>query len=307
MSSKVQLLWEKLSKTVQMRTDKTFAQLTTIGCGGKVAIVAYPTTFAQLKRCVKLAKRLQVNYLVLGRGSNFLASDNYFDGMVICTTKLNKMRRFATTVWCQCGANTARVATFCAKRSLCGAEFMYCLPATVGGAVVMNAGCFGYDTSQLVKKVWYLQDGKLKTALSSKCGFGKRSSIFKNSDKIVVAVKLALGRGRAAEIAERSKMLLQAKKSTQPLGEKSFGSAFFNASGTASKLIDQAGLKNFQIGGAKVSNIHAGFVINIDKSSSYDIYLLLRHIKEQVFLQFGEQLTLEVQTVGFDNETHNLG
>ena len=146
-----------------MRTDKTFAQLTTIGCGGKVAIVAYPTTFAQLKRCVKLAKRLQVNYLVLGRGSNFLASDNYFDGMVICTTKLNKMRRFATTVWCQCGANTARVATFCAKRSLCGAEFMYCLPATVGGAVVMNAGCFGYDTSQLVKKVWYLQDGKLKT------------------------------------------------------------------------------------------------------------------------------------------------
>ena len=307
MVTKIDLLWKKLSRKMPTFTNKSFADLTTIGCGGKVALVAYPTTILQLKQCLKWAKRLDVRHLILGRGSNFLASDNCFEGLVVCTSKLNKIRRFATTVWCQCGANTARVATFCAKRGLSGTEFMYCLPATIGGAVVMNAGCFGYDTSQIVKKVWYLQEGKIKRASWLKCQFAKRSSIFKNSNRVVVCAKLHLVRGDIKQIEWHAKQLLQTKKSTQPLGEKTFGSAFFNASGTASKLIDNAGLKNYQIGGAKVSNIHAGFVINIDKSSSYDIYLLLRHVQQQVFLQFGEQLTMEVQTIGFDDETNNLG
>jgi UDP-N-acetylmuramate dehydrogenase len=95
---------------------------------------------------------------------------------------------------------------------------------------------------------------------------------------------------------------MEHKRATQPLGQKSFGSAFFNSSGTASRLIDQAGLKNCQIGGAKVSNVHAGFVINIDKATSFDIYLLLLHIKEQVYLRFGEDLELEVQTTGFNDD-----
>ncbi len=300
-------LYRKLHKKVAVFTNKAFADITTIGCGGKISILAYPTTVKQLKYCLKHAQKRQVKWLVLGRGSNFLASDDDFVGLVVCTTKMAKIRRFATTVWCQCGANTARVATFCAQRGLSGVQCWYCLPATVGGAVVMNAGCFGQTTSSVVKKVWYLDGNRLKTAKLHQCAFGRRTSTFADTSKVVVTAKLRLKRGDSKQIKSQQKQMMERKRATQPIGEKSFGSAFFNASGTASMLIDKAGLKNYQIGGAKVSNIHAGFVINIDKSSSYDIYLLLRHIKEQVYLQFGEQLTLEVKTTGFGDETDNFG
>lgn len=302
MKSNLRSLQQKLSKKVALYTNKTFAQLTTIGCGGKIAIVAYPSTVRQLKLCIKLAKKHQVKYLILGRGSNFLASDDRFCGLVICTAKLNKVRRFATTVWCQCGANTAKTALFCAKRGLAGVEFWYCLPASVGGAVVMNAGCFGADTASIVKKVCYLDGLQVKWARSSKCKFCRRNSIFKNSNLVVLGAKLKLRRSKAQDVVATCKQLMERKKATQPLGQRSFGSAFFNKSGTASRLIDQAGLKNYQIGGAKVSNVHAGFVINIDKATSFDIYLLLLHIKEQVYLRFGEDLQLEVQTTGFDKD-----
>ena len=300
MKSNLYLLQQKLSRRVALYTNKSFADLTTIGCGGKIALVAYPSTVRQLRLSVKLAKKHQVKYLILGRGSNFLASDDSFFGLVICTSKLNKVRRFATTVGCQCGANTARVATFCAKRGLTGAEFWYCLPASVGGAVAMNAGCFGNETANVVKTVRYLDGTKIKRAKTGKCKFSKRNSIFKNSSLVVLSVKLKLRRSKAQDVVATCKQLMEIKRSTQPLGQRSFGSAFFNSSGTASRLIDQAGLKNYQIGGAKVSNVHAGFVINIDKATSFDIYLLLLHIKEQVYLRFGESLQLEVQTTGFD-------
>ncbi len=302
MKSNLRSLQQKLSKKVALYTNKTFAQLTTIGCGGKIALVAYPSTVRQLKLCIKLAQKHQVKYLVLGRGSNFLASDDDFCGLVICTSKLNKVRRFATMVWCQCGANTARVATFCAKKGLSGVEFWYCLPASVGGAVAMNAGCFGNETANVVKEVHYLDGTKIKRAKTGKCKFCRRNSIFKNSNLVVLGAKLKLRRSKAQDVVATCKQLMERKRATQPLGQRSFGSAFFNSSGTASRLIDQAGLKNCQIGGAKVSNVHAGFVINIDKATSFDIYLLLLHIKEQVYLQFGEDLELEVQTTGFDDD-----
>ena len=306
MPTSLQILQRKLSKRMAVYTNKTFAQLTTIGCGGKVALVAYPRTIRQVKLCIKWAKKCNVKHLVLGRGSNFLASDNPFDGLVVCTGKLNKIRRFLTTVWCQCGANTAKTALFCAKCGLAGVEFFYCLPATVGGAVVMNAGCFGADMASVVKRVWYLKDGKVRYAPASKCKFARRNSIYKNSDKVVLAVQLKLTKGNSKQILSKCQELMSIKRATQPLGEKSFGSAFFNQSGTASRLIDQAGLKNYQIGGAKVSNVHAGFVINIDKATSFDIYLLLLHIKEQVYLRFGEDLQLEVQTTGFNDDLGRL-
>lgn len=302
MKENLTLLAEKLRKKVAVDNAKTFANLTTIGCGGKVGIVAYPTNLGQLKYCLTLAKKYNTNFVVLGKGSNFLASDDDFDGLVICTERLNKLRRFATTVWCQCGVHTAKLALFCAKRGLGGCEFLYCLPATVGGAVVMNAGCFGNEMANVVKAVWYLEDNKLKKVNATNCKFSKRSSMFKNGNKVVVAVQLQLKRGNKKAILDTCKSLMAKKRATQPLGQKTFGSAFFNKDGTASLLIDKAGLKNFQIGGAKVSNLHAGFVINIDKATSFDIYLLLLHIKRQVYLKFGQTLTLEVQTLGFDRE-----
>ncbi|MBR2974712.1 MAG: UDP-N-acetylmuramate dehydrogenase [Clostridia bacterium] len=307
MMSNLQQLQERLAKRVCICLNKSFAQLTTIGCGGEIAIVAYPTTIRQFRLCLRWAKRLSVPHLVLGRGSNLLASDDKFLGLVICTTRLSKVRRFATTVWCQCGASTARIAKYCAARGLTGAEFWYCLPASVGGAVVMNAGCFGADTSSIVSRVYYLEGTRLCSISGRQCRFGKRTSLFKQSDKVVVAAKLRLGRGNSKAIRARCKAMMAKKRLTQPLGQKTFGSAFFNDSGTASRLIDQAGLKNFRIGDAKVSNLHAGFVINIDKATSFDIYLLLRHVQSQVYLRFGEILSLEVQTTGFFEETNDLG
>ncbi|MCM1042884.1 MAG: UDP-N-acetylmuramate dehydrogenase [Corallococcus sp.] len=283
--------------------DKTFASLTTAGCGGKINLCVFPQSVRQLVRCVKLAQKYDVPYFVLGKGSNTLASDGEYDGLVICTRKMTRVKVKGNRVYCDCGVNTVALAKVLCREGLSGGEYLYCLPATVGGAVTMNAGCFSMQTSDIVVSVKYFHDGKVRTSYADKCKFGYRTSIFKQLDYCVLSAELVLKKSDPITVENKCKQCFEKKSAAQPLKERSMGCVFYLNEDSASKLIDRAGLKGKRIGGAEVSVKHAGFIICVDNCTSKDVYLLMQHIAKTVKEKYSKTLIREVTLVGFDENT----
>lgn len=284
---------------VLTKSGVTFTQLTTIGCGGNIALTVYPISTEQLAYTVKVVRQFDVPYAVLGRGSNVLASESDFWGVVIVTTRMTEIHNGVGEIKALCGTPTVALARLLADNSCGDGEFLHCLPATVGGAAVMNAGCFGQNMAGIVSEVTYIDDkGNLRTTDGKDCDFGYRNSIFKQNADMIVAEVTIKKRAVRYDVATKCKEMFEQKRATQPLSEKSFGCAFYSKDFAASRLIDLAGLKGLTIGGAKVSEKHAGFVINVDKAKSQDIYLLLTYIKDAVRQKFRCQLNTEVCLLG---------
>ncbi len=292
---------EKLQKLqVQYSTDYTFSQLTTFGTGGKIAVVAFPQTCRQLVKTLRFLRRNNVRFVVLGRGSNVLASDDFFDGVVVCTRRFCKVFAVGKKVICTGGTLTSRLFALCCKKHLSGTEFLSCIPATVGGAITMNAGCFCEETSKIVKRVVALSpSGKIVNFSQKRCLFDKRQSIFQQGYIVLFAV-LKLKRKSESEIRQKAKQLHYLKALSQPLDKKSAGCVFYSPTCAVSALIDKAGLKGFTVGGAQISKKHAGFVVNIDKATSKDIYLVLVNIYNALLSQFGVRAQTEIQLINFD-------
>ena len=301
-----QLLVQMKKYSVETSVDKRFSELTTLGCGGKIQVTLFPDTVTKLVKTVRLLRRLKVNYYVLGKGSNVLASDDDFDGVVIVTTAMNRIDVHGVKIYALAGASTLNVYKQAEIRGLTGGEFLSCLPATIGGATVCNAGCFGQDVKGILRSVTVLHNGKVKRLSLEQCKLCKRNSIFKQQPQyIVLAVKLKLKQSTPEQVKQRSQQMRKTKADTQPLNYRSAGCVLYHDSVSISRLTDQAGLKGYAVGGAIVSDKHAGFILNVDKASSKDIYLVMQHIERVIWERFGIQAKREICLVNFNTQDVN--
>ena len=283
------------------QTDVTFQKLTTIGVGGAVALTVYPQTVQQLVWLARYLKKGNVPHVFVGNGSNILAGDGDYNGVVVVTKSVNAISVDGQYVTAECGANTASVCTQLVANGLTGGEFFGCIPATVGGAVACNAGCFNQCVAEVLVSADVLYKGRLRTLSASQCNFGKRQSLFKNNaDYLVISATMMFPRASVAHVKQTLASMRQKKSETQPLGEKSAGSVLYDETVAVSRLIDQAGLKGFTIGQAQVSKKHAGFVINLDKATATDIYLLIEFVKNTLQEKFGVFPKTELCFVNMD-------
>ena len=291
---------------IASHTNYAFSQLTTLAVGGPIALTIFPTQTSQLVNAAKYLTKHNVPFCVLGKGSNILASDNPFDGVVIATKNLNGVCANGTFVTADCGTPTAKVAQLCVAKGLSGGEFLACLPASVGGVTICNAGCFGQCAQDIVHSVKVLLNGVIKTLSNKQCNFTHRNSIFKNSNYVILQVTFCFAQSTATQVAHKIQWMKCQKSKTQPLGSKTAGCVLYNANVPLSKLIDEAGLKGYQIGQAKVSKKHAGFVINIDKSSAKDIYLIIQYIQQVLLERYNVTSKVELNLLNFAEGTNDI-
>lgn len=297
------LLLSKMKKfSVSTLTNLPFAGLTTFKSGGTIKLVIYPDTIRKLVKCLRLLDKLNVDHVILGKGSNFLASDYPYDGVAVVTTKIKGVKIKKTAAAALCGTSTASFAKELCKNALSGGEFFACLPASVGGAVTCNAGCYNQEVSQILTEVTAYRKGKIKRIKASCCKFSKRNSLFKNSDYVVLTAKFRFTTSTKEQISASIAEMQQKKRDTQPLDKRSAGSALYHKTAQVSKLIDQAGLKGYSVGDAQVSTKHAGFVINNGAATSEQILSVIRHVKDTLYKKYGITAKTEITLFNFKEE-----
>ena len=302
-----QVLSKMKKYCVETHLDKRFDKLTTLGTGGTIKVTVYPDSVVKLVKTMRLLRRLKVRYYVLGRGSNVLASDDCFDGVVVVTTKLTGICAHGVKIFALAGTSTLTVYKELEKRGLTGGEFLSCLPASIGGATVCNAGCFGQDVKGILLGVKVLYNGRVRKLSAEKCRLGKRNSLFKqNPEYTLLAVKLRLTRSSTEDVRQKSLRMREQKAQTQPLNFRSAGCMLYHDNVSISRLTDQAGLKGYTVGGAQVSTKHAGFILNVDKATSQDIYLVMQHVERTLWQRYGVVAKREVCLVNFTEDGNEL-
>ena len=271
---------------------------TTFKVGGPAALMVLPATEAQLVNAVKLARMEGTEPLFVGLGSNLLVDDCGLNALVIKTApQLNACRVDGNRITAWAGAPLAQVANAAADHALTGLEFAHGIPGSLGGAVVMDAGAYDGEMRQVVRSVRALnQRCDVEELTAEQCEFGYRHSVFSNGSRLVLSAVMELQPGDEAAIRGRMAELMEKRKSKQPLEWPSAGSTFKRPEGYfAAALIDQCGLKEFRIGGAQVSEKHAGFVINAGGATCRDILNLMDAVRERVFRETGVELEPEVK------------
>ncbi|MDP4118555.1 MAG: UDP-N-acetylmuramate dehydrogenase [Bacillota bacterium] len=272
---------------------------TSFKIGGAADVFVCPENVMQITRAVEIAKKYELPFTVIGNGSNVLVSDLGIEGMVICLERMNGFETDGCSVIAESGALLSKVAMLCARNSLTGMEFAAGIPGSVGGAVYMNAGAYGGEMKNIVKSITALHNDKIEVFLTEKCDFKYRHSIFSDGGYIILSVEFELKNGNENEIRAQMKELAMRRREKQPLEYPSAGSTFKRPEGNfAGTLIQQAGLKGYSVGGAQVSEKHAGFVINKGGATCADVLSLIEHIKAEVFRISGVALEEEVRVVG---------
>ncbi len=301
MTSKLlKTLLKMKKKQVAIDVNCTFRQLTTLGAGGTIYLTVFPDSVKQLIFVARYLRRKKVPHCFLGHGSNVLASDKPYNGVVVVTTRVKNICVDGNTVTADCGVSTSKLCSELVQNGLSGGEFFGCLPATVGGAVVCNAGCFEQCAADVVQSVTVLRKGRLKTFTNAQCNFSKRQSVFKNNgDYVVLQITMKFVKSQPQQISALLAKMRADKAATQPLGVRSAGCVLYSDNAPVSKLIDQAGLKGYTVGGAQVSEKHAGFVINVDKATSSDIYLLIEHLQKTLLQKYGVVAERELCLINF--------
>lgn len=281
--------------------DEPMRQHTTFRIGGNARRMACPTSIEELADLMTLLQKYEISYLMLGNGSNLLVSDSGVDQLVIYTGKLDQIEKLdGEVLYAAAGVSLARLAVFARKHSLTGLEFAHGIPGSLGGAVRMNAGAYGGEMCQVVSSVTAWIPGKGVCELSvQEMEFAYRHSCFSEREGVVLAAKLQLVPGDAEEIGAKMEDLIRRRREKQPLEYPSAGSTFKRPKGYfAGALIEQSGLKGVSIGGAQVSEKHAGFIINTGNATCCDVLRLIEHIKEVVLNHTGVVLEPEVEVVG---------
>lgn len=257
--------------------------------GGPARAVAYPRDVTSLSKICAILKENQLAPLMLGNGTNILFPDEGLDKVfIIGTEKLTNIFRLPDgAVYVEAGLPLARLAGFAQQNGLTGLEFAGGIPGTLGGACVMNAGAYGGEMEDVIESVvcYYLPEQRLYELSKEQCSFEYRSSLFKKlGGCVILSAVLRLEEGDSAEIAAKMRELGEKRREKQPLDLPSAGSAFKRPEGNfAAALIDKAGLKGFTVGGAQVSEKHAGFVVNKGGASAHDVHELMMQVRKKVY------------------------
>ena len=266
------------------------------------SILIEPQDTQRLAAVLKLIKRFNIPYFVMGNGSNLLVGDKGIRGAVIkIGNGMSECDTDGTQITAQSGIKLSRLANTALKNGLCGLEFASGIPGTLGGAVFMNAGAYGGEMKDVISHVKYVssKDCEIHTLTVQECSFGYRKSAFSDGDKIVTEAVLNLENGDMDEIKARMAELSAKRAEKQPIDKPSAGSTFKRPEGYfAGTLIQDAGLKGLSIGGAEVSQKHAGFVINKGGATAADVRALIEEVQNRVMIKFGVHLEPEVKFVG---------
>lgn len=274
---------------------------TTFRVGGPARFMLIIETIDELSKIVKYLNTIRREFFLLGNGSNLLVSDKGYDGIVLrLSGEFANLSVSGEKITSGAAAQLSAVARAAADNSLTGMEFAAGIPGSVGGAMVMNAGAFGGDMSMIVESVQIMdENGEILTLENETMEFGYRSSVVKGSKYIVINVTFKLSQGVHDEIVATMNDIAEKRRQKQPLEYPSAGSTFKRPEGYfAGKLIMDAGLRGFSIGGARVSDKHCGFVINQGNASAADIYDVICQVQERVKDKFGVDLEREVILLG---------
>ena len=282
-------------------TKEPMSRHTTFRAGGPADFFVTPEKEGQVRKTLSLLKEAQVPRYIMGNGSNLLVGDRGYRGVIlqICK-KMNRIRIQDTVIQAQAGALLSKVAAEAQAKGLTGFEFASGIPGSLGGAVMMNAGAYGGEMKQVLIQAQILNaSGEIEDVLAEEMELGYRSSVFSRNGGVILSASIQLEPGDPSAIQSRMEELKFLRTSKQPLEYPSAGSTFKRPEGYfAGKLIQDAGLRGFQVGGAQVSEKHCGFVINKDQATAMDIRSLMEQVSEKVYAQFGVRLEPEVKLIG---------
>ena len=291
----------KFTNPNNILTDEPMKAHTTFKIGGNADFLVSPESIEEIYNIISFLKENSINFAVIGNGSNLLVSDKGFRGVII---RLHKNFADFTVageyITAQGGILLSRLANVALEHSLTGLEFASGIPGSLAGATYMNAGAYGPEMKDIILEVTFLDENcEVKTIGVDECDFGYRTSYFSKNGAIVLSVKLKLSLGDKDEIKKTMEELSNRRLDKQPLTFPSAGSVFKRPEGHfAGALVEQAGLKNYSIGGAMVSEKHAGFIINTGEATCEDVLNLIEYIKKTVYEKFGVILEPEVRTLG---------
>lgn len=276
---------------------------TTLRIGGPADLLVFPAAVEEIPRLLEFAGQKDVPVTLLGNGSNILVRDGGIPGLVMkLGGSLTRVEVKGDRVVAEAGALMPRLARIALEHGLTGLEFMIGIPGTAGGGVVMNAGAHGQTMSQVVTQVETVSpDLSLRLLPAYALNLGYRHSMLKNSSLLVTRVHFALSPGNREEIRARMDRYIEFRRTKQPLNWPSAGSVFVNPpEQAAGYLLEQAGVKGLTIGGARVSEKHANFIINTGGATAKDVLQLIEVMQEKVMKQFGIELKTEIQFLGVD-------
>lgn len=276
---------------------------TSFKIGGNADLFIYVNKIESLKQIVNLINILDVPFFIIGNGSNLLVSDDGYRGVVISLSKIKNKAEIKNQdiLTCDAGLPLAYVCTFAMKNSLSGLEFACGIPGTCGGALFMNAGAYGHDMSETILEATHVTyTGNEETLSKSQMNLSYRNSIYSSLPVIITSMSLKLVKSSSEEIKSKMYENIKKRKLSQPLNYPNAGSIFKRPSDGqyAGKLIESAGLKGVSIGGASVSQKHAGFIVNTGDATAQDVIKLIHHIQRSVFENSGVKLNCEIKTLG---------
>lgn len=296
--------------SLELRRDEPMSRHTSFRVGGPVPLMALPKTTAEAQAALKAAAELGHEPFFLGNGSNLLVSDRGTDRFILKTVDgLGGVEQAGDgQLIAGSGTPMARLANFALDSGLTGLEFVHGIPGSVGGGVFMNAGAYGGELSAAIVSVTALSwDGTTRELSVKDCGFGYRKSMFSGGTMLVTSARFALEPGNPAEIKAKMDDYAARRREKQPLEYPSAGSFFKRPEGHfAGALIEGCGLKGLSIGGAQVSEKHAGFLVNTGGATCHDILTLMDQVRERVLKETGVILEPEVRYLGWEEEEWNF-
>ena len=292
----------KILTSNQIIFNAPMSEHTTFKIGGAADVLIFPSNIDEVAAVVKLTNAFKIPYVILGNGSNVLVLDRGIRGAVIKFSDkfFSKIRVEDERIIADAGATLKVVSNFAAEKSLSGLEFAVGIPGSIGSAIYMNAGAYGGEMKNVVTKVTAISNaGEIVSFDAGELNLGYRQSIFQNNGCAICEVELNLAYGNCDEIKSKMAEFTYKRESKQPLEFPSAGSTFKRPEGYfAGTLIDKTGLKGLKVGGAMVSEKHAGFVVNAGNATAQDVLNLINEVRRRVMEMHGVTLTPEVRILG---------
>jgi len=286
----------------KVKRNELLSQHTTMKIGGPADIFIEPSSLENIQKVMTFLKDRQIPWRAIGRGSNLLVSDKGIEGVVIkLGSGLDHLTINDSTITVGGGHSLVSLSTLISKKGLSGLEFASGIPGSVGGAVYMNAGAHGSDISKILTKAHVLfEDGSIEWILNDEMEFTYRTSVLqKKRPGIVLEAEFQLSKGDRTAIVSQMQKNKDYRKETQPWNFPCAGSIFRNPlPNYAGKLIEDAGLKGFQMGGAKISEMHGNFIVNAGNATAKDVLDLIQHIKDEILNVYGVKMETEVEIIG---------
>lgn len=293
---------ESIIDKSKIKYNEPMKNHTTMRVGGNCDIMVLPESIEDIQNIISVSKKENLEYYIIGNGSNVIVPDEGVRALVIkLASKFSNIEIKENKIKVLSGCSMPKLSQVAKENSLKGFEFACGIPGTIGGGIRMNAGAYGSEISNVLEDVTYIdEDGNIKTINNDEVKFSYRHSIFaENKHLVIVSATFKLEVGDKNEIENIMKANMQKRRQKQPLEYPNFGSAFKRPEGYfVGKLVDDAGLRGYTIGGAQVSEKHTGFIINKDNATYKDIVALIHYIQKVVYDKFNVKLQAEVEVLG---------